>query len=469
MLVVCGVGPRAAAPARPRRLVADTVQGEYYYDESAGLVACLEKAIRAANRKLAAHRGAAWARERRPTGPVGIGVAVVRGNELYVATAGPVEAYLVRQAHLLTLPDPQRAQRPAAEDLAPRGLARRDGGRRLARPRLAERRRATLGPDELKDAWSRSTPRRRWSISTIASSPPAATGSDGALAIEAARGLGDAPARPARARPPAGAAGRRSPTDRRSRWPTRSAAAWRRSASGAAGRGAAAGSAFAGARRPAPGPAAARADARYRRVTPAATRREIPAAGRGRRARLRRVAAALGVGAVGRRAARAATPDRRGRPRARRRSRRRRTTSGSSSTTGPTSYRRPTAKAEELLKDAVRAARRAPRPPGPGSDAAPTARAQVVGGLDRLYGVVDVAPRTAFSFAAPEAGLRPRGARPGAGRRALRPRPRHEDGLPDRPQGQKAAAIMRAGQAVRSAASRSAMPQLLAVGRARIC
>ena len=41
-------------------------------------------------------------------GPIGIGVAVVRGSELYVATVGPAEAYLIRQARLSTLPDPYR-------------------------------------------------------------------------------------------------------------------------------------------------------------------------------------------------------------------------------------------------------------------------------------------------------------------------------------------------------------------------
>ena len=34
------------------RLVADTIRREYYYDESAGIAIVLEKAIRAANRRL---------------------------------------------------------------------------------------------------------------------------------------------------------------------------------------------------------------------------------------------------------------------------------------------------------------------------------------------------------------------------------------------------------------------------------
>src|SRR5512137_1827938 len=54
-VVVAGIG-RARRLQEATRLIADTVQGEYYYDESAGLIACLEKAIRTANRKLAANR-----------------------------------------------------------------------------------------------------------------------------------------------------------------------------------------------------------------------------------------------------------------------------------------------------------------------------------------------------------------------------------------------------------------------------
>ena len=109
------------------RLVADTIQGEYYYDESAGLVVCLEKAIRTANRRLVAQREQLGLGGD-GSGPVGIGVAVVRGNELYVVTSGPVEAYLVRQAHLLTLPDPNGEHGLPNEELTPRGLARRDRG-----------------------------------------------------------------------------------------------------------------------------------------------------------------------------------------------------------------------------------------------------------------------------------------------------------------------------------------------------
>jgi serine/threonine protein phosphatase PrpC len=79
------------------KLVADTIRREYYYDESAGIAIVLEKAVRAANRRLRHSReGSSLAQ-----GSIGVAVAVVRGNELYVASAGSAEAYLVRAARLL--------------------------------------------------------------------------------------------------------------------------------------------------------------------------------------------------------------------------------------------------------------------------------------------------------------------------------------------------------------------------------
>ena len=91
------------------RLVADTIESEYYYDESAGIRVCLQKAIRNANKRLT-HVGDRYGLgyEADANGPVGVAAAVIRGNELYVATVGPAEAYLIRQARLSTLPDPHR-------------------------------------------------------------------------------------------------------------------------------------------------------------------------------------------------------------------------------------------------------------------------------------------------------------------------------------------------------------------------
>lgn len=95
------------------KLVADTIRREYYYDESAGIAIVLEKAIRAANRRLRN------AREGSGLGPgsIGIAVAVVRGNELYVATCGDADAYLIRSARLLMPEHESGGGLPAAEAL----------------------------------------------------------------------------------------------------------------------------------------------------------------------------------------------------------------------------------------------------------------------------------------------------------------------------------------------------------------
>jgi hypothetical protein len=101
-LVVTGVGGAELRSAT--NMVAERIRHEYYYDESCGITVCLKKAIKAANRELrVTERLMAKHGE---GGPIGIALAVVRGNELYVATVGPAEAYLVRQARLLTLPEP---------------------------------------------------------------------------------------------------------------------------------------------------------------------------------------------------------------------------------------------------------------------------------------------------------------------------------------------------------------------------
>jgi len=91
------IGGRARDAAA---LVADTIRREYYYDESAGVPICLEKAVRSANRKLRGSREGGGL----PPGALGIAIAVIRNNELYVATIGSAEAYLVRAARLL-VPD----------------------------------------------------------------------------------------------------------------------------------------------------------------------------------------------------------------------------------------------------------------------------------------------------------------------------------------------------------------------------
>src|SRR5512146_1497631 len=101
--IVTGRGGTARA-REATQLVATEIDHAYYYDESAGIPICLEKAIRNANKRLI-HRREAHAV---PHGGIGIVVAIIRERELYVATAGDADAYLARQAEFLALPDPKR-------------------------------------------------------------------------------------------------------------------------------------------------------------------------------------------------------------------------------------------------------------------------------------------------------------------------------------------------------------------------
>jgi hypothetical protein len=133
------------------QLAAETIRSEYYYDESAGIRVCIQKAITSANKRLNHQRDRLSLHGDGENGPIGIGVAVVRGNELYVGTIGPAEAYLIRQARLSTLPDPHRERGLPTSDLEPdvwRGEISVGDSLVLVSPNVMSR----LGPDELKDA-----------------------------------------------------------------------------------------------------------------------------------------------------------------------------------------------------------------------------------------------------------------------------------------------------------------------------
>ena len=133
------------------QLAAETIRSEYYYDESAGIRVCLVKAIASANKRLNHQRERLGLQGDGVNGPIGIGVAVVRANELYVGTIGPAEAYLIRQARLSTLPDPHRERGLPTRDLEPdvwRGEISVGDSLVLLSPNVMAR----LGPDELKDA-----------------------------------------------------------------------------------------------------------------------------------------------------------------------------------------------------------------------------------------------------------------------------------------------------------------------------
>jgi hypothetical protein len=183
LLVTSRVGGHRAHEAT--RLAAETIRNEYYYDESAGIRVCLEKAIELANKRLTHQRdrlGLGHGGD--PAGPIGVGVAVVRGNELYVATVGPAEAYLIRQARLSTLPDPHRDRGLPTADLEPdvwRGEISVGDSLVLISPNVVEK----LGPEELKDAMVTLHPQSAMEHLHHRFVAADGSGSDGAVALEA--------------------------------------------------------------------------------------------------------------------------------------------------------------------------------------------------------------------------------------------------------------------------------------------
>jgi hypothetical protein len=174
-----------AKVAEATRMVAEAIRDAYYYDESAGIVVCLEKAIRAANKKILHQRDRLGGdRGDEANGPIGVGLAVVRGNELYVVTVGPAEAYLVRQARLSTLPDPNRARGLPSNVLEPsvwRGEINVGDSLVIASENLV----AKLGPDDLKDAVLTLHPQSAMEQVQAHFHAAGGSGSDAAIAIEA--------------------------------------------------------------------------------------------------------------------------------------------------------------------------------------------------------------------------------------------------------------------------------------------
>jgi hypothetical protein len=165
------------------RLVAETVRNEYYYDESGGIRVCLERAIRQANKKIG-HQRDRFNLGHDGSGPIGVGVAVVRGNELYVATVGPAEAYLIRQARLSTLPDPHRERGLPADELEPdvwRGEISVGDSLVLISPNITSR----IGTDDLKDAMVTLHPQSAMEHLHHRFVAADGGGSDGAIAFEA--------------------------------------------------------------------------------------------------------------------------------------------------------------------------------------------------------------------------------------------------------------------------------------------
>lgn len=167
------------------RMVADTIRNEYYYDESAGIRQCLVKVIDVANKRLSHQRDRyGLGHQADGTGPVGVAVAVVRGRELYVATLGPAEAYLIRQARLSTLPDPNRERGLPTGELAPevwRGELAVGDCLCLVSANVVER----VGTDALKDALVTLHPQSAIEHLHAQFAATEGSGSDGAIALEA--------------------------------------------------------------------------------------------------------------------------------------------------------------------------------------------------------------------------------------------------------------------------------------------
>src|SRR6476659_2876127 len=166
------------------RLAAETIRNEYYYDESAGIRVCLQKAIATANKRLAHQADRLNLKSTDGNGPIGIGVAVVRGSEMYVATVGPAEAYLIRQPRLSTLPDPHRERGLPSSGLEPdvwRGEISVGDSLVLVSPNVVAR----LGADELKDAMLTLHPQSAMEHLHARFVAADGSGSDGAIAFEA--------------------------------------------------------------------------------------------------------------------------------------------------------------------------------------------------------------------------------------------------------------------------------------------
>jgi hypothetical protein len=132
LLVTSRVSSRHALEAT--RLTAETIRNEYYYDESAGIRVCLQKAIATANKRLAHQAERLGIKALDGNGPIGVGVAVVRGNEMYVATVGPAEAYLIRLTRTASAACPRPGWSPTCGAARSRWATRSSSSPRTSSP-----------------------------------------------------------------------------------------------------------------------------------------------------------------------------------------------------------------------------------------------------------------------------------------------------------------------------------------------
>ena len=429
LLVTSRISSRHALEAT--RLAAETIRNEYYYDESAGIRVCIQKAIATANKRLAHQADRLGLKTSDGNGPIGIGVAVVRGSEMYVATVGPAEAYLIRQARLSTLPDPHRERGLPSGALEPdvwRGEISVGDSLVLVSPNVI----AKLGADELKDAMLTLHPQSAMEHLHHRFVAAEGSGSDGAIAFEATEVSSTSRARtlvPVRPAEPLAGAPDRSPIP----------LADNVQAAGIAV------SAAAGSARSAAGGAVERVVERvqgfmprrkpaYRRVTPLATRRETQ-----RRAALAILALVLVVGGLGlavyafggntpKEAISSVNAGQKALDKAR-------ADLAKVTGSGIDLITDDPQQALQLLTDAHQQLDVAAGANVSASVIAPL-QAQTVAGLDRLYGVVEVASTVLHTFK-PATGAPPTDL--GAivqrsGWRPVRPRSRDEDGLSLQPQ-----------------------------------
>src|SRR5204863_8776307 len=81
LLVTSRISSRHALEATG--LAAETIRNEYYYDESAGIRVCLQKAIATANKRLAHQADRLRLKTADGNGPIGLGAAGLRGGAKY--------------------------------------------------------------------------------------------------------------------------------------------------------------------------------------------------------------------------------------------------------------------------------------------------------------------------------------------------------------------------------------------------
>ena len=189
-------GPRAREATK---LVADTIRHEYYYDESAGVPVCLEKAVRSSDRRLRGSREGAGL----PPGSLGVAAAVIRNNELYLATLGSAEAYLVRSARLL-IPDRSATAGLPSEEGRPVDVWRGELSVGDALLLVSRNVTETIGTEELKSAVLTLHPQAAANHLHHLFVAAGGAGSDGIITVEAREQTGRAVARATAADTPLG-------------------------------------------------------------------------------------------------------------------------------------------------------------------------------------------------------------------------------------------------------------------------